>query len=301
MAETTYTYNLATDFPNGVINTGKFDDEIRTSAITTALEGINVVGDVIDVVFKDSLSVDDKTILDNDATGPSGGLIVAHDNTPYPDVSEVNIANIATMDIPTNSAQRVAIQPGRTGFYMCDRDIRLNTAMMTNSFEDLKINCSTNVEEDWGEFSLVGVYKDDGSGGRTGCADQADADSNALLSVYDYLANDQAETPTPLDIDLKGGCFWVDPALSGDVWKHRMYAVLAPNIPATSGGRISFFDGYLEPYKEKWMDAINTIALSLNPTVSSEAARTRFWVFYPEGVKQTHVLRLVTYRQAGTF
>ena len=81
MAETNYPYSLASDFPDGAINSTKLVAEIAASSIVTALERIDVTGDVVDITFKDALSAGDKTTLDNDATGPSGGLIAAHDST----------------------------------------------------------------------------------------------------------------------------------------------------------------------------------------------------------------------------
>jgi hypothetical protein len=92
MAETTYTYSLASDFPDGAINSTKLVAEIAASSIVTALERIDTVGDVVDIIFKDALSAGDKTTLDNDATGPSGGLIAAHDSTitSIPDIVEIN-------------------------------------------------------------------------------------------------------------------------------------------------------------------------------------------------------------------
>lgn len=85
MPVTTYTYSIAADFPGGAANSGRLDLEIRASSIVTALEGITVSGDVIDVVFKDALASGDKTTLDGDTTGPAGGLIAAHDSSVLPD------------------------------------------------------------------------------------------------------------------------------------------------------------------------------------------------------------------------
>lgn len=82
MAETQYTYSIANDMPAGAVNTTKLAVEIQASGIVTALERIDTSGDVLKVIFKAALSAGDKTLLDNDATGPSGGLLAAHDNTP---------------------------------------------------------------------------------------------------------------------------------------------------------------------------------------------------------------------------
>jgi len=78
---TKYIYSIASDFPGAAANTTKLQTEIQASSIVTALDRIDTAGDVLDIWFKDALSTADKTTLDNDATGPSGGLIAAHDNT----------------------------------------------------------------------------------------------------------------------------------------------------------------------------------------------------------------------------
>jgi len=77
---TKYTYSIASDFPGAAVNTTTLQNEIQASSIVTALDRIDTAGDVIDIWFKDALSVADKTTLDNDATGPSGGLIATHNN-----------------------------------------------------------------------------------------------------------------------------------------------------------------------------------------------------------------------------
>jgi len=214
--------------------------------------------------------------------------------------SKVDINNMATLQSPLKDIQRVAVQPGRTGYYMCDRDIKINTAMVgDSSFEDLKINTSDNTQENWGEFSLVacnklvdGIY--------IPCVDQTDADTNAVMSIYDYIAINQS-TEATIEYDFKGKCLWSDNSLVEPVWEHRMYAVMAPNIPAAYGGSCRFFDGYLYPYQGTWQEAVNSLALTIDPSVTIEAARIRFWILYPAGAKQNHVLRIITYRLPTSF
>lgn len=102
MPNYTYTYNVLNDFPpgseNGAVNPQKLNDEIQTSSIVIALDNIKTYYDSAvlkcDIVFKDELSTADKTTLDGDTTNPCGGLIAAHDNTPSPILSDVNINNV---------------------------------------------------------------------------------------------------------------------------------------------------------------------------------------------------------------
>lgn len=88
---TQYTYSITSDFPGGAVNTSNLQTEIQASSIVTALDRIDTAGDVIDVWFKDALSAADKTTLDNDTTGPSGGLIAAHDNSVTVNISKTEI------------------------------------------------------------------------------------------------------------------------------------------------------------------------------------------------------------------
>lgn len=89
MPLTNYDYDIASDFPGGAVNPTKLDAEIRASAITIALNRIDTSGDTVSIWFNDALPTGDKTILDGDTTGPAGGLIAAHDNSPTPDDSQV--------------------------------------------------------------------------------------------------------------------------------------------------------------------------------------------------------------------
>lgn len=81
--QTTYTYSLANDFPGGQINSDKLTIAIKNSGIATALVGINMNGDVIQIVFTDVLSAGDKTTLDGNTSHPAGGLIASTDNSAF--------------------------------------------------------------------------------------------------------------------------------------------------------------------------------------------------------------------------
>jgi hypothetical protein len=83
MPEQKYTYSISADFPDGAVHTGRLDAELRAATFSSAsflrLDG---EGNALDVIFSGALSGADKTTLDGDATGPAGGLIAAHDNSP---------------------------------------------------------------------------------------------------------------------------------------------------------------------------------------------------------------------------
>lgn len=90
--ETTYSYSIENDLPSGGVNIQRLEDEIASSSIVTALQGITAsssqiptsgvyVQGTLNITFKDVLSTADKTTLDNDTTAPSGGLLALHDNS----------------------------------------------------------------------------------------------------------------------------------------------------------------------------------------------------------------------------
>ena len=70
MAQTKYTYSIASDTANAKLAADSLKEEIGSSAIITALDYITALGDVLDVYMKDSLSAGDETILD--------GVVSAH-------------------------------------------------------------------------------------------------------------------------------------------------------------------------------------------------------------------------------
>lgn len=101
---TQYTYSITSDFPGGAANTTKLAEEIQASSIIIALDRIDVSGDVIDIWFKDTLSTEDRTTLDNDTTAPAGGLIAAHDNS-----ATVQPVDIVTISHKTTDDNRIRV------------------------------------------------------------------------------------------------------------------------------------------------------------------------------------------------
>lgn len=296
MADQAYTYDIPTDLTNGV-NLVKLEDEIQASSINKGLRSIVVDGDSLIVTWKSALNTTEKTTWDGDTTAPCGGILGAHDGTPYADQDIVSL-DMATIQNPDKDVQRVAVQPGRSGYYMNGRDFLLRTAKMTDAVEDLRVVPSTLKRQTWGEMSLVGVYKGDDVSGYTLCTDQTDADANAVLSVFDYAANDQEATPAPIDIDIMGGMFWVDDSLvATDRWKHQIYSIMAPDIPKAMGGQVPFFDNYMYPHKGNWTSCMNTLALPLDPSAAPAAAVVRTYLYYEAGTSFEHIMGLRMYRK----
>jgi len=75
MALTKYTYSISVDFPNSIVDTSRLTDEIRVSAIVTALNRIDTAADNCDVWFNDALSGGDQTLLDGIVAVHSGATV----------------------------------------------------------------------------------------------------------------------------------------------------------------------------------------------------------------------------------
>ena len=227
-------------------------------------------------------------------------------------MTQVTTGKAAPNDSPKLRADGVLYavsKPSSFGMEMCDRDFRVNTSIFAgaDSFEDKKVDTTTNKEADWGELELQGVYKDV-SGTMTLCTDQTDADTNCILSVWDYCAK---ASGTQIDYEVRDGLLYVDPGLATDwtsltdeeKWGHRAYAVIAPAIPGGSGGSIAVFDSYLGMAPDRKVEALSPQAMVLTPSgpAGGAGACLRLYLFHPAGSKLSHVLRLVTYRAPGTF
>ena len=76
---TNYTYSIQTSFPNHKVACDRLLQEVRASAIITAVDYINSSADddTCDVWFKDVLSDADKAVLD--------AIVAAHSGEPLPD------------------------------------------------------------------------------------------------------------------------------------------------------------------------------------------------------------------------
>jgi len=302
MPESVYAYDVGS-MSSGSANVSTLLSVVRESSVTIALDRIDVEGgefirDVVTggelrIVFKAALSDDDALVLD--------AIVAEHDGSPSPDdVPQVVVANnpLTREDGAVYSVPK----PSSFGLIMCDRDIRLRTCLVAeaDSVEDLKINTQTMIEEDWGEMSLVGVFKlVDGE--RVACEGQADADENGTLTVWDYHARTGG---APIVYELRDGLLYVDPTIPADEeFAHRAYAVVAPAIPAALGGSIAVFDGYLGANPDNRIEALSPQATVLDPfgPAGAAASTLRLYVVHPAGAKYTHVLRLVSYRAPGTF
>ena len=73
----TYTYSISTDIPGGVFSAAASTrlQALIVANIATSLEEISTAGNTLEIRFAAALSTDEKTTLDNNTTGPAGGLV----------------------------------------------------------------------------------------------------------------------------------------------------------------------------------------------------------------------------------
>lgn len=128
MAETTYEYSVITDFPGGQVNHAKLSNEIMSSSITKALSYISQLGDSLKIVFKDALSSEEKTTLDGDATGPAGGLIALHDNSPSAEES-ISTKIIEKNDSPPTKVGHAFTSAEASEIKVCELQLPFSSAI----------------------------------------------------------------------------------------------------------------------------------------------------------------------------
>lgn len=326
---TTYSYAIE-NLLGGSVHPGQLKSEIESDPGITLQVSVSANGSVsqggvvsgpgtLDVTFADVLALAQQTILD-------GGLVLGVPNDPptaesllgqHSPQEKLQTVPVAEQNAPLRRPEDGAIyavpKPSLLNSVMNDRDFRVNTSTFDgpSSFEDLKVNPATNKEEPWGEMSLHGVFKDDGGGNMVACTDQADADANCILSAWDYSAKLPVDQSL-VTYELRDGILYVDPGLFANPaapteqerFGSRAYAVLVPDVPGDQGGSIAVFDGYLgSNTKSMTVEAMSPQASVLDPNGPAGAAGVvlRLFIFHPPGQKLSHVMRLVMYRQPGTF
>ena len=196
-------------------------------------------------------------------------------------------------------------QPQGLDYQMCERDFKIVTCKtaQADAVEDLRINVTTLKEEAWAgpELKLVGVYKDV-AGTMTLCTDDTDAGLNGVLTVWDYMAYDQADGTTQIPYDIRSGALVCDPAVpAGERFDHRAYIVIAPALGQPNYVRL--FDGYVAGRPaEGELSTDSPTAKRLDPSLAPGASNVvRIYLYHPVGQVNAHVLWLLTYRAAGTF
>ncbi len=303
MPEHSLPFEESVEFAGGY-NSDNLESEIYASEISRALDRIDGgshdfgSGEVpaVIVVFKDTLTDDDETLLYGDSVPAAVGSVIAgHDPVPATDP-----------DNPTNpdNVPYTQPQPQPIGYEMCDRDFMLTTCKTTqvDAVSDKKVDVATNKQVDYAgpELKLQGCYKLV-AGDMVLCDDDADAEINAELSIFNYTAIDQADGTTMVPFAIRSGELVFDPAIPGTQrFDHVVYAMAAPGL-----GQAHFvrsFDGYVAGRPlDGGVEVLSPVAKVLPTTVPGVSNVYRIWLFHPKGQENAHVLWLLTYRPAGTF
>ena len=126
MPETTISYNIATDCPNG-INTSLLADYIRASNIAVSLKSVGVTGGThtndlystgtLNITFHDDPIQEDRDKIDGGTTNPAGGYLALAELQVETSVGDPNIREDGTLyAVP---------KPASFGYEMCDRDFKI--------------------------------------------------------------------------------------------------------------------------------------------------------------------------------
>lgn len=163
-------YTISSDVIAGSVATQKLHDEIVASSIATELNGVRVSGDALEITFAAALSAADKTTLDNDTTGPSGGLVGNHDGIPYPDVTSDGYVNSSSDQgrTATTYAQKTSLTFESGGgpinvwwsaeIMSTDSGTHIKTRIQlddTTNLGEVDPNPDTNTSTGWGSFAGV--------------------------------------------------------------------------------------------------------------------------------------------------
>lgn len=283
-----YAINADGLFPNKRVDVPRFTQEIRDSdLILIALDSVAIAGDNCVIVFKDDLPLDQLLALE--------ALIFAHTGDPIP---------AALPKLTDDGVAYTVQQPQTVSYEMCDRDLKIITCKVeqATAVEDLKLNPITLKEENWlgPELSLIGVYKNDGDNMAL-CSDQADADANGVLSVFEYKAFNQTDGTTQIPYNIRSGALVRDPAIqASERFDHRAYVIAVPGLGSNYFVRL--FDGYLAAHPDGLLDVESPQAKLLNPSIYPGVSNAvRIYIKHPQGQSNSHVLWLLTYRPAGSF
>lgn len=100
---TKYTFSIADDFPNARVNPSTLQDQVRASAIVTALDFIGTEGDACDIWFKADLSGGDQTLL--------ASVVAAHDGAETPDAPRVQLTDRNGAPLPLATDGKLFVLP----------------------------------------------------------------------------------------------------------------------------------------------------------------------------------------------
>lgn len=161
MAQTKYTYSIATDTANAALASDALKSEYEASSIVTALDYITALGDVLDIYCKDALSAGDKTTLD--------GLVTAHTGVGLSgDPSEVNIID-PIMNKPFADADGFRARfKGISGTATKDTTTNIDYELTEDRYiNGVRLMLKDHVDGDYVDFQIIDIDNILGLGANT--------------------------------------------------------------------------------------------------------------------------------------
>ena len=162
-----YNYSISSDTSNSLLNSEKLSESISSSTITSTLTNISSSGDTVTINFDSSLTTEEKTTLD--------ALISAHDGTPTPEQTPV--------EIDSDGRQITKVATTYKGWRYLAHSIEAETSKLNGCFSsDWQGNSRT-------DFTMK-FYNS--SGTELVAGTQAELDANCVKTVitlkpdYDY-------------------------------------------------------------------------------------------------------------------
>lgn len=103
---TSYSYTVATAFPNAAVDLDSLTTQIQASAIVIALDHITVASGACAVWFKDALSGGDEAVLD--------GIVAAHTGVPVVVPDTVTVSNVIDVNLGKTDDNRLRVSMGKS-------------------------------------------------------------------------------------------------------------------------------------------------------------------------------------------
>jgi len=232
MAETSYNYEDTSVTVNSV---DRLELEISQSNIVIALKTINLNGTSLDVVFKDTLSAGDETVLDDIVAAHTGEPL-----SPQPASQEVVVTQmpdvILSGPVDSDGANLSRLKINRSGWHFEPRNISWRTATAGSLYS---ANPTGFTPATCAQFTDMVIAFYDASGNQLtqgveelGADYQARLTANCTATIMDWW-------PT-FDLQILGAeTKFVDPE---DVDAYG-WGIIAPDIPKQYGGSVSFMEG----------------------------------------------------------
>lgn len=120
----TYTYSISTDIPGGGFSAAASArlQALIVANIATSAEEISTTGNTLAIRFAAALSTDEKTTLDNNTTGPAGGLVGRSADFVELTAKSVVLQDLDTTELVANGIVSVVI----TGQLKRGDDVSIN-------------------------------------------------------------------------------------------------------------------------------------------------------------------------------